>query len=388
MFQRLTSSTLLQWLPALFYLANLFMRIGHGSFVYMVTLFVVGVIGLLTLLTCELHGKRFILFTMLIYFISGLLNVIIIGNITLVDLVNDVLLFGVLILMFACPMDIRKGTLFFYVSISFFIIAYFTGVKAAFVLTSSGNYVSVLMILSAALYYISLYNSGLKLKLIHLLPALICFLLSIWARGRGGILTCTILLALLVLCYTINFAHSGGSIRYFVIAIIVIVALGCLYIADINPIEDFFSLGKWSNKGFNNNDREIIWAAYYEKLKESVIYILNGAPLNDIPIIHSFNNNTHNSFIQLHANNGLVPFLIFMVFMVKSLIKYIRENKYLMAIVLFTLFIRGMTEKFIFGQYGMPIMMYLVLEPYIYLIKASKNDDNSENLIGQEERIR
>lgn len=260
--------------------------------------------------------------------------------------------------------------------------------KAAIVLTSSSNYVSVLMILSAALYYISLYNSGEKIKLIHLFPALICFMLSIWARGRGGILTCTILLALLVLCYTINFAHSGGSIRYFVIAIIVIVALGGLYVANINPIEDYFSLGKWSNKGFNNNDREIIWAAYYEKVKESVIYIMNGAPLNDIPIIHSFNNNTHNSFIQLHANNGLVPFLIFMIFMVKSLIRYIRENKYLMAIVLFTLFIRGMTEKFIFGQYGMPIMMYLVLEPYIYLIKASKNDDNLENLIGQEERIR
>ncbi|MBR3534007.1 MAG: hypothetical protein IKN80_09035 [Clostridiales bacterium] len=325
---------------------------------------------------------------MLIYFISGLLNVIIIGNITLVDLVKDALLFGVLILMFAYPMDLKKGTLFFYVSISFFIIAYFTGVKAAIVLTSSSNYVSVLMILSAALYYISLYNSGEKIKLIHLFPALICFMLSIWARGRGGILTCTILLALLVLCYTINFAHSGGSIRYFVIAIIVIVALGGLYVANINPIEDYFSLGKWSNKGFNNNDREIIWAAYYEKVKESVIYIMNGAPLNDIPIIHSFNNNTHNSFIQLHANNGLVPFLIFMIFMVKSLIRYIRENKYLMAIVLFTLFIRGMTEKFIFGQYGMPIMMYLVLEPYIYLIKASKNDDNLENLIGQEERIR
>lgn len=98
----------MQWLPALFYLVNLFMRTGHGSFVYTVTLFVVGVIGLLTLLTCELHGKRFILFTMLIYFISGLLNVIIIGNITLVDLVKDALLFGVLILMFAYPMDLKK----------------------------------------------------------------------------------------------------------------------------------------------------------------------------------------------------------------------------------------------------------------------------------------
>ena len=44
--------------------------------------------------------------------------------------------------------------------------------------------------------------------------------------------------------------------------------------------------------------------------------------------------------------------------------------------------LRGMSDKFIFGQYGMPIMLFLVLYP---LIERQKTGDK-ESLIGGEVR--
>lgn len=364
-FQKTSSDSVLQWLPVLFFLFNVYMRTGHSSSLYLITLLVTGIIGLLILMSTRSVRSDVLYITMAIYFISGILNFFIIGNVSLIDLANDALLFGVMSLMLLHPMDLKKGTVFFYISIAAFVYAYFTGTQAYSVLTSSGNYVSVLMILSAAFYYISLYNSKKDLKLVHLLPALLCFLLSVWAKGRGGILACAVLFVLLLLYYLICYAQSGGSKRIVFLAVVVIIAVAYLYIKNINLIDTFFSLGKWSYRGVDNTSREIIWGAYFEKMKESFIYILNGAPLDQIPIIHSLNNNTHNSFIQLHANNGLIPFVLFAIFMIRSFFYYIKNREFLLAIVLFAVFIRGMSDKFIFGQYGMPIMMYLVLFPYI-----------------------
>lgn len=355
----------MQWLPALFYLANVYMRTGHTSALYLVTLFVVGIIGLVILWRINNNGKVVIYITMFIYLLSGILNCFIIGNVTLIALANDVFLFGIMVLMLVFPMDLFKGTVFFYVSISIFIYSYIMGIPAHAVLTSSGNYVSVLMILSAALYYISLSNSKRTIMINHLLPAAICFLLSIWAKGRGGILSSTVLFVLLIIYYLICHARSGSSRSLaFVIALVVAVIV-YLYISNINLLETFFSLGKWSSRGIDNSSRELIWGAYFEKMKESVLYIINGAPLDQISIIHSFNNNTHNSFIQLHAHNGLIPFALFVVCMIKSLVNYINDKRFLMAIVLLSILIRGMSDKFIFGQYGMPILMYTILFPHM-----------------------
>lgn len=364
-FHRSPLSSLVQWLPALFYIVNLYMRTGHSSLLYIVTLVLAGMVGLLILLVRKTLRRDVIYITMLIYFISGLLNWLLIGNVSLTDLANDALLFGIMALMFACPMDITKGTVFFYVSIATFIFAYFTGTQAYSVLTSSGNYVSVLLILSAALYYIALSNSKKELKLIHLLPSVLCFLLSVWAKGRGGILACAVLMMLLIFLYLFNYARSGGSKRIIFVAIVIIGVIGYLFVRNINIIDAFFSLGKWSYRGFDNTSRELIWGAYYEKVTGSFLYVFGGAPLDQISIIHSLNNNTHNSFIQLHANNGLIPFLLFAIMMIRSLAYYIKNNKFILGIVLLTIFIRGMSDKFIFGQYGMPIMLYLVLFPYV-----------------------
>lgn len=358
-------SALLQWFPALFYIANLYMRTGHSSSFYLISLCIVGILGLIKLAMDNRLCRAMILIVIVAYLLTGLINFTIIGNVNIRAIGNDMLLFGVMIMMFAYPMDYINATIFFYISIAVFIVAYFTGIQASTLLTSSGNYVSVLIILAAAIYYISLNNSGKAFRLIHVMPSFICLLLAVWAGGRGGILSCTVLFVLLIGYYLANYVRAGGARRYVFVLIVssVVVIYLCLY--SINFIDIFMSLGKWSSRGIDNTARELIWNSYFEKMDENLLYILNGAPLNDIAILQIYDNNTHNSFIQLHANNGLIMFVLFAFLMIKAFLYQIKNKQFLLLIILITVVIRGMTDKFIFGQYGMPIIMLLVLEPYL-----------------------
>ncbi len=354
---------LIGWLPILFYLANLYRMTGHSSSLYLISLFVIGIIGLIILFFKRKIQRNILLFTLGIYLFTGIINLLVIRNVDYIDLIVDMLLFGIMIVMLAYPITYLQGSIGFYVSAAVFFYGYISNANTIIFLTSSRNYISILLILAVSLYYIAVQNTDRTIKLIDLFPALICFFLSIWATGRGGILSSFILFSLLTLYYIKNYVKQNLK-RYGFLILIILCILIYLIINDINPLEKFMDLGKWSSKGSDNTARELIWSSYFEKLGENIIYIFTGAPLDQIPIIHAYGNNLHNSFLQLHANNGLIMFILFFVLLIKTLIYLMRNKKTLMVIVILTILARGMTDKFIFGQYGMPIMMYLILYPY------------------------
>lgn len=363
-FQKKSLSALIEWLPVLFYLANLYRMTGHSSALYLICLYVVGMIGLLLLFLGKKMDRNMVLIFLVVYLITGLVNCSIIGNIGYQDLVSDMLLFGIMFVMFAYPMTYMQGIIAFYGSVAVFFYGYLTNSNTVNFLTSSRNYISVLLILVASLYYIALQNAEREIKLIDLLPAFFCFLLSIWATGRGGILSSFVLLALVTLYYAKNYAKHSTK-RYLLLGLIIMLVVVYLLASNVNLLDSFMNLGKWSSRGTDNTTRGLIWGSYFEKLRGNFLYVLTGAPLNQISIIHAYNNNTHNSFLQLHANNGLIMFAMFFVLMIRSLVYHKKNEKELLAIITITIVVRGMTDKFIFGQYGMPIMMYLVLYPYV-----------------------
>ena len=358
--KKLTASDLLPWLPALLYLANIWFRMGHSSAPYLACLICAGSCGLIGMMKYSKVRRRGIISFMIVYFIMGLINCMIIRNIEIRDLANDALLFGVLFLMLLYPMNLCQGTIFYCVSMVPFVFTYFTGRAAKDILTSSGNFVSVLVIISTCIFYISVYNSRKEFLLIHLIPAALCFFLSVWARGRGGILGSTVLLALMVAYYLYVYIRRGGSLRAVLLWFVIILICGYLFIRNINLIESFMSLGKWSSKGTDNTDRIGLWRDYFSKAWESVVYLIGGAPFRQIPSIQAFGNNTHNSFLQLHATNGLPALGMFLFLLVRAICRQIKKKQLLLAILITALFVRGMTDKFIFGQYGMPVMLYLV----------------------------
>ena len=354
---------ILSWLPTLFYLANLFRMTGHTGMPFVVMLAGGGLLGLVVFARGDIVRTDIFFFAMIILTITGLLNFIFIGNADIGEIGSDILYMGMMIVMLSFPMTYSQALITFYVSIAVFVMAFVSDAGTSSFLTSSGNYISVLAILSAALYYMTLQMTGRKISVIDIIPALLCFRISIWAKGRGGILCCMALLLLVAFFYIKNSAGEGKKAGLVIIAFLFIIGL-FLVMKDINLMDRFLSLGKWSSRGLDNTSREAIWGSYFRKTTESAMYFLLGAPLQEIPIIHALNDNTHNSFFQLHATNGIFAFVIFIILLVRSGLWHLRNKKYLFATVLFVVFLRGMTDKFVFGQYGMPIVMYLILYPF------------------------
>ncbi len=356
-------SWFLAWLVPLFYFANLFRMLGNSPLPYIVTLIGCGTVGLFILSFCHIR-KNSILWAMLaILFFTGGANYLIVNSIDFGDIVSNILYVGVMAVMLAYPMTYLQGFVTFYISILIFISAFFSGAKTWELLTSSGNYISVLMILAASLYYITIQYNKRELTLIDLVPSLLCFLLSVWAKGRGGIVCSALLLLLMIFHYLRNYVKKDSR-RYGLIIVMITVFVICLITLEFNPLDAFMRLGKLSSRGFDNGPRERIWDAYFGEINENIAYSFIGAPLRDIPIIHHIGDNTHNSFLHLHATNGIIPFVLFWFLFIRAMISHLKKQKALFMIVLFVITVRGMTDKFIFGQYGMPIVMYLVLYPY------------------------
>ena len=363
--------------PSLFLLANQYRMFGNSPTFYVVSLLVFGAIGVLVGLKLDKKSRWVYYGTMLLFAITESLNVALVGNTTFEGVAYNILIFGLVAIMFVYPHSYFQGIVVYYVLMMFFIPIFLRGELAIYILTSSQNYVSVCLILAASIYYIGVDNGGKGLRLIDLLPALLCFMLSVWAMGRGGILTSLFLLTSMSLIYLVKKAIRN---KFLFILIPFLFAGIVLFLMrrGINPFDMLMSLGKLESKGMESTERMNLWVPYIQKLTESPGYFFFGVPLTEIPVIMLFEGNTHNSFIQLHAYNGIVMVLVFVVLLIKSLIYYIKKRNFLLLILTLTVVFRGMTDKFIFGQYGMPIMMYLVLYPYLASDKEEESDQEAE----------
>ena len=370
---RLSFEPLIMILPGLFYLANLIRMLMITSTPYFASLYTVGGIGILMAFFSKQYKLDKIWLFFLFYGLTLGINWMTVGNVSFSNIAVNVFLIGITFIMLLRKWTYREGIIIFYATA--LIMAYAMNASSIRrILVSSTNYISVIMLLSVSFYYIAIELDDRRLKLMDMLPALICFLISIWARGRGGILSTAILLALMLSLYMRSL--SNKSARRSILIILVLFAVGVfLIIKNINLIDTFMSLGKWETRGADNSARMLIWSSYFSKVGESIGYFLVGAPLRDIPIIYSVGENCHNSFLQLHAHNGIFMFVAFLILLIKSYIYYWKKQKFIMVAMLTVLVIRGMTDKFIFGQYGMPIMLFFVLYPLINRQQETYNAD-------------
>ncbi len=350
-------------LPLIFYLANLYRMFSGTMIIYYLVFLVTGLAGLFVWLFFNNYDlRRFTLFAVL-YIFTGVINYIYISNTTLLNVALSVLFFGITAVLLTRQWSIILGGVSFY--ISFFVLAiglYRKGINALTI--SSNNYISILIIIAAVLYYIAVENERQIIKMVDIIPAILAFTLSVWASGRGGILSSGILLVCMLLIFMRTLASK--NIRKIMMLFIVLILMLVFLMGFHNQfINWFMSLGKFSSAGFNSSARESIWQAYIMETFKSVKYILLGAPKYYIPIILRFEGNPHNSFIQLHSTNGLVMFVLFILITCRALKAYINKQEYIKFSMLIVMLIRGMTDTFIFGLYGMPIMLFLIYYPTV-----------------------
>lgn len=348
-------------LPILFFLVNLYRMRSGSIMLYMGILIISGGFGLLTALLNRSRMASFLLFSG-VYLFTLALNLVFIKNVDAGSFVTSALLLAL------TPLTLRRrwtkqwGAAGFYLSAAIIILALMTRTKTR-IFSGSNNFISVVMILAAVIYYLPMTAGREKLRIRDLAPAFVCFFVSVWAAGRGGILSTAFLVVLILFVFMKQFIGRDPKRLALLIIFLGLILAGLLLLSDA-LLSWFMSLGKLRTRGLNGGDREVIWTAYFDKMLENPLYLLLGSPLREVEPAHVLGDNTHNSFLQFHAYNGILPLLLFLAALVVSVVRNLKKRDYLMLSLIAVVVLRAMTDKFIFSQYGMPFMLYLVFSSF------------------------
>lgn len=349
-------------IPLLFYFFNL-LRITKGIILpFIIIELIGGIYGIFLLIFKRKYHKKILISLFLIYFVSCFISPYFSNNRNIFGSIFSVFCFGVGIVMLNHPIRFCYGKICFWVTALWMFLYFLMGVPNDQVfINSSENYISVILIIAAAFYYVGLYNSGKKISIVSFSPAVISFMLSVWGNGRGGIL-CTLLLNVLVFFSYIHQKRNKGK-DLFLVRVLVFSVLCIMVFAGGYLLDTISNLGNMS-KGMESS-REIIWLSYYEEMSASLTNFLFGVPYSEMPMMIELENNTHNSFIQLHAECGFFAFAIFLILTINSFKYYLSTKKQLLFAMVFTIFARCLTDVFAFSEIGMPIFLYLILYQFI-----------------------
>lgn len=357
---------LISWLPILCVIAYLSSMMEKSIIPYLVLTYFTGFIGFCCLIFNRRINRRIVSLLLFTYFFTELTEYIIIGNVDVGDIARSAFIYCIVIVMFVFPHTYHQGFIQFYfviISIGAYLISgrmpqeLFEGY--------SHNFISVILLLSVLYYFIGLDNSKRNISTIDLIPPTLSLIVSIWARGRGGVIA-IVFLFLIILYVFLKQNRQKSSIMFTYSTYLIIAAVLYFLYYVLTTYEDFINLQKFEQLGMGANGRDEIWISYFNKVEESIIYMLFGAPLADISEMRAMDMNPHNSYILLHAYNGIFMTVIFFVLFAKCIISYSKHNLIFCALTI-SFFFRGLTDVFLFGTFGMPAMLYLVLKPYVLI---------------------
>lgn len=261
---------------------------------------------------------------------------------------------------------VRANTLKYVIVIyaTYILFSFLTGgIQTQVFLTSSTNFVSVFLLYPTVIYYTKLESEDQK---ISVYPIAVIWVLCILARGRGGILTTTFLLFWIILhAYKEQLKNRKTKIIIGCALVIVgFVAIMCIIAtSDIWLQWDAFEY--FSNRGLESKSRFAIWGEYFEAIQRHPIYLLYGAPFTDLKLqVTEIHNNMHNSFFNIHIYNGLVMFIIVLIYLINAFRYGLHKRKFIYLACLLTFCMRAFTDNVFWGPYGTPVFFFLLFFPY------------------------
>ena len=305
-------------------------------------------------------------------FITGLCNFFIIGNMTIMGLAYC--LMGPFIALVLAD----EATSPNYLLISFYLTVLIVlrgflrnGFSEPVFYDVSNNYISVYLLSIITIYYAIVEKNNSEINLMH---ALICWSVCLIAQGRGGILAATILLSGLGLIY-LKKSHPNSVTRILSYYILLVLIGGIIYLLlNSNTILNSTSLEHFRDKGMSSNGRGEIWGAYIRHALSCSKFAFFGAPISEIPIIVQFKGDVHNSFIAIHAFNGLLFCLYFIGSCISGGYNAIKSQRWIFLLCFITICLRGFTDKAYWGSSaGIPILLYYLFDNDYEKSNAKRN---------------
>lgn len=243
--------------------------------------------------------------------------------------------------------------LIYYVCISLLIIklvVFSTPIRQFMLDGSSYNYISVIALFPLCLYIITLAQNN---KEIPLIAAILFFVVTVIAYGRGGILAGSTFLFLVILLKIRKV--KSLILRIFILTIMAILFLiflnSSIYYAVMSTV-----LKKFTLIGMNDTGRMEYWVQFLEAISSD----LSDFILGPNPFYIRFDGNLHNSFLQAYAIFGIAVFLVVTLCMVSILVWLLKKKKYTLFIIAFTLFVRANSDKLFFQGFCEIYLWYFV----------------------------
>lgn len=227
----------------------------------------------------------------------------------------------------------------FYILAIFFLYQILSGVNADDAVTVvSHNGISMIILVACITLYLIV---SIEFQKISLIPAVLTAIICIWGTGRSGILASFLLLLGLIL------------VKYEVKKHVVIIILSpflILYLFFESIIAFAIQIPFFTQAATNylvraNGEPEVrldIWNNYFNNLNFSKFLFGVNPKIDPWPDGQILAYNYHNTFINLHAQAGLMG-IITMLLLTVSFFKLIKYNKVL-SILLLTLLTRWFTD--------------------------------------------
>lgn len=240
--------------------------------------------------------------------------------------------------------------------------------KNLILLANSRNYISILLLSTLLLYYISCND---KKKPILVTPILIYFYISIYATGRSGIIVSGFMaVSLLVYKYTRMVNKKSKVLMGFLIAF-VLLTMG-FYLLQLNGsiIESFLKRNfvAFFQRGTDSNGRNEIWGTFIQNNKNSLEALLFGSNT----FLAMTDGNLHNSFLQIYASFGVFGFITLIALLIRALFVGIQKKQYLWLIFFCGLMLRALTDRVFFQGYCELYLYYFIF----YFAYQRKNEIN------------
>ena len=253
----------------------------------------------------------------------------------------------------------------FYMNVALVLLKYaMGGITTQIYLASSTNFVSVYLLCPLCIYY---SIAERKREKITLLPAFVCWVTCMLSRGRGGILTASILLAGI---YWVNYRKKIRTMnKYFkfFVRVIVVLVISMTIIALISNFTylstRFAFLEYFNERGFESKSRMAVWTEYFTAAVKNVRNLFLGVPAGEVVTLTELRNNPHNSFLNIHMDNGLIMVLFIIWIIIRGVRYGISNQKWIYLFCLGTMVIRWSTDNVFWGTQVTPAVMFLLFFP-------------------------
>lgn len=329
-------------------------------------MFLVVITGSVGYLFCfnMIHKNVKIPFFILLTVLTGLCSMVYNQNMRAGNFIATILYIGMAMIMLKYKMNHNITRIMFYGLSIFFLYEMFMGESSSEVLYHvSRNYISVLMLTNLNLLYLSDIDNN---QPITLTPAILCFIISMWGIGRGGIITSGLLLGGILLIKVFS-KLSGEQKKFFIIISGSLLVILLIILMNTNILLKYFVA--FQTKGMKT-PRTFIYKEYLSAAKETFMNSVLGPPMRDMRVSTVYSRNFHNSFIQAHAYYGLLFSIVIIFLLFNSLIFFIKRKNYVFVVLILTLAMRAFTDRLFFSGYAEPLLYYYCFYP---LIKHEKD---------------